>query len=77
DIVVPKVSVNASARRLHDGSRLESLADLQIRPGEISFELVESIFLDESEDAVSPNPERITALDIDIEIENLGPGHTS
>jgi EAL domain-containing protein (putative c-di-GMP-specific phosphodiesterase class I) len=77
DIVVPKVSVNVSARRLHDGSLLESLADLHIRPGEISFELVESIFLDESEDVVSQNLERIKALGIDIEIDDFGTGHTS
>ncbi|WP_454848427.1 EAL domain-containing protein [Rhizobium binxianense] len=76
-ISVPKVSVNVSARRLHDGSLLESLIDLHIRPGEISFELVESIFLDESEDVVSQNIERIKALGIDIEIDDFGTGHTS
>jgi EAL domain-containing protein (putative c-di-GMP-specific phosphodiesterase class I) len=76
-IYIPKVSVNVSARRLHDGSLLESLGDLQIRPGEISFELVESIFLDESEDVVSQNLERIKALGIDIEIDDFGTGHTS
>ncbi|OWV92351.1 diguanylate cyclase [Rhizobium sp. R635] len=76
-ITVPQVSVNVSARRLHDGSLLESLADLNIRPGELSFELVESIFLDESEDVVSHNLERIKALGIDIEIDDFGTGHTS
>ena len=76
-IAVPKVSVNVSARRLHDGSLLESLAGLHIRPGELSFELVESIFLDESEDVVSQNLERIKALGIDIEIDDFGTGHTS
>jgi diguanylate cyclase (GGDEF)-like protein len=76
-IAVPKVSVNVSARRLHDGSLLESLAGLHIRPGELSFELVESIFLDESEDVVSHNLERIKALGIDIEIDDFGTGHTS
>jgi diguanylate cyclase (GGDEF)-like protein len=76
-IDVPKISVNVSARRLHDGSLLESLNDLHIRPGEISFELVESIFLDESEDVVSHNLEHIKALGIDIEIDDFGTGHTS
>jgi EAL domain-containing protein (putative c-di-GMP-specific phosphodiesterase class I) len=76
-ISVPKVSVNVSARRLHDGGLLESLTDLHIRPGEISFELVESIFLDESEDVVSQNIERIKGLGIDIEIDDFGTGHTS
>jgi EAL domain-containing protein (putative c-di-GMP-specific phosphodiesterase class I) len=74
---VPQVSVNVSARRLHDGSLFESLSDLQIRPGELSFELVESIFLDESEDVAAHNLDRIKALGIDIEIDDFGTGHTS
>ncbi len=76
-VAVPQVSVNVSARRLHDGSLFESLSDLQIRPGEISFELVESIFLDESEDVAAHNLDRIKALGIDIEIDDFGTGHTS
>lgn len=38
---------------------------------------MESIFLDESEDVVSQNLERIKALGIDIEIDDFGTGHTS
>lgn len=76
-IAVPKVSVNVSSRRLHDGSLIDTLTGLQIRPGEISFELVESIFLDESEDVASQNLERIKGLGIDIEIDDFGTGHTS
>ncbi|MGO8242031.1 EAL domain-containing protein, partial [Rhizobium ruizarguesonis] len=44
---------------------------------EISFELVESLFLDESEYVASQNLERIKALDIDIEIDDFGTVHTS
>ncbi|MDP9808469.1 diguanylate cyclase (GGDEF)-like protein [Rhizobium tibeticum] len=76
-IDVPKISVNVSARRLHDETLAESLSGLQIRPGELSFELVESIFLDESEDVAAHNLERIKALGIDIEIDDFGTGHTS
>ena len=74
---VPKVSVNVSSRRLHDEGLLEALNRLDIRPGEISFELVESIFLDEHEDAAANNLEQIKALGIDIEIDDFGTGHTS
>ena len=76
-ITVPKISVNVSSRRLHDSNLVDSLAGLQIVPGELSFELVESIFLDESEDVVSENIDRIKALGIDIEIDDFGTGHTS
>ncbi|KRB49945.1 diguanylate cyclase [Rhizobium sp. Root708] len=76
-ISIPKVSVNVSARRLHDESLIDSLRNLYIRPGEISFELVESIFLDESEDIAAHNLDQIKSLGIDIEIDDFGTGHTS
>src|SRR5690606_23210550 len=74
-IDIPKVSVNVSSRRLHDESLIATLEGLDIRPGEISFELVESIFLDEHED--DGNLEQIKALGIDVEIDDFGTGHTS
>lgn len=74
---VPKVSVNVSAKRLHEPGLLDTLTSLQIQPGEISFELVESIFLDDSEELASGDLERIKALGIDIEIDDFGTGHTS
>lgn len=74
---MPKVSVNVSSRRLHDERLIETLQALPIRPGEISFELVESIFLDEHEDIAATNLEQIKALGIDIEIDDFGTGHTS
>lgn len=76
-LIMPKISVNVSARRLRDESLIDSLTGLSIQPGQISFELVESIFLDESDDVVLSNLERIKALGIDIEIDDFGTGHTS
>ncbi|KXG87931.1 bifunctional diguanylate cyclase/phosphodiesterase [Agrobacterium bohemicum] len=76
-IDVPRISVNVSVRRLHDDHLIDSLKELAIKPGEITFELVESIFLDENEDIATSNIERIKALGIDIEIDDFGTGHTS
>ncbi|WP_411033163.1 EAL domain-containing protein [Shinella sp. BYT-45] len=76
-LIMPKISVNVSARRLRDESLIDSLSGLSIQPGQIAFELVESIFLDESDDVVLANLERIKALGIDIEIDDFGTGHTS
>jgi diguanylate cyclase (GGDEF)-like protein/PAS domain S-box-containing protein len=76
-IEVPKISVNVSARRLNDDTLLASLRDLSFKPGQLSFELVESIFLDESDDIVTANIEGIKKLGIDIEIDDFGTGHTS
>ncbi|CAN7179648.1 bifunctional diguanylate cyclase/phosphodiesterase [Pararhizobium sp. LjRoot238] len=76
-IDVPKVSVNVSAKRLSDDTLLNSLQGLSFKPGQLSFELVESIFLDESDDIVTTNIEGIKKLGIDIEIDDFGTGHTS
>jgi len=50
---------------------------MSITPGQICFELVESIFLDESDDIVAANIEGIKKLGIDIELDDFGTGHTS
>ncbi|WP_250958708.1 EAL domain-containing protein [Rhizobium sp. CG5] len=76
-IRVPKVSVNVSSKRLHDATLIDCLKGLNITPGEISFELVESIFLDENDDLTTANIDRIKDLGIDIEIDDFGTGHTS
>ncbi|KAA3452436.1 bifunctional diguanylate cyclase/phosphodiesterase [Mesorhizobium sp. SARCC-RB16n] len=76
-IGVPRVSVNVSARRLHDEQLIASLRDLNIRKGTFSFELVESIFLDDNDDLATWNVEQIKQLGIDIEIDDFGTGYAS
>ncbi|RYC15412.1 EAL domain-containing protein [Ciceribacter ferrooxidans] len=76
-IDLPRISVNVSSRRLHDPALVDQLRGLSIRPGEIAFELVESIFLDDSDDPASANLADIKALGIDVEIDDFGTGHTS
>ena len=76
-IEIPHASVNVSARRLRDDSLIRSLRKLDIEPGRISFELVESIYLDESDDIVAFNIDQIRELGIDIEIDDFGTGYAS
>jgi diguanylate cyclase (GGDEF)-like protein/PAS domain S-box-containing protein len=74
---MPKASVNVSARRLNDEGLIESLRGMSIPPGSLSFELVESIFLDEHDDLLSWNVESVKDLGIDIEIDDFGTGYAS
>jgi len=74
---IPKVAVNVSARRLQDEQLIASLKDLSFTPGRLAFELVESIFLDETDDMVRWNAEQIKDLGIDIEIDDFGTGYAS
>ena len=74
---VPKASVNVSLQRLHNEKLLNSLEKLKIRPGTLSFELVESIFLDDGDELIVDNIERIKEMGIDVELDDFGTGHTS
>ena len=76
-IHVPRLSVNVSARRLQDEGLADTLRRHAIAPGTLSFELVESIFLDESDDVVLFNIDQIKELGIDIEIDDFGTGYAS
>jgi diguanylate cyclase (GGDEF)-like protein len=76
-MVAPRVSVNVSGRRLHDEHLIDSLRALDIAPGTVSFELIESIYLDESDEIVSWNIDHIKELGIDVEIDDFGTGYAS
>jgi diguanylate cyclase (GGDEF)-like protein/PAS domain S-box-containing protein len=76
-IDIAKVSVNVSARRLADPGLAGSLQDLDLADGALSFELLETIFLDDCDDAVSENLRQIRKLGIGIEIDDFGTGHAS
>jgi diguanylate cyclase (GGDEF)-like protein len=74
---IPRFSVNVSLGRLRDEGLLKSLRDLNIEPGTLSFELVESIYLDEMSDHLSSTIDQISKLGIDIEIDDFGTGYAS
>nr|WP_295891390.1 EAL domain-containing protein [uncultured Devosia sp.] len=76
-LAVPRVSVNVSLRRLNDEDLIDGLKQLDIEPGRLSFELVESIYLDEGDAVVGWNIDRIKELGIDVEIDDFGTGYTS
>jgi len=76
-LAIPKVSVNVSARRLQDEDLVKQIVALDIAPGTVSFELVESIFLDEQDELAVWNVERIKDQGIDIEIDDFGTGYAS
>jgi diguanylate cyclase (GGDEF)-like protein/PAS domain S-box-containing protein len=76
-IKVPRVSVNLSAARLADPRLSDKLRSVAIPPGQISFELIETIVLDTLSDEVKDNIREIRELGIEIEIDDLGSGHAS
>jgi len=76
-ISIPKMSVNVSAGRLYDRDLIESLNGLTFDRGTLSFELLESIFLDDKNETIVANITHLKELGIDIEIDDFGTGYAS
>lgn len=76
-IVAPNVSVNISAARLNDPNLAEKLSFVDAAANRISFELVETIFLDKIGSQAKANIDYIRSLGIAIELDDLGSGHAS
>ncbi|KAA0697538.1 bifunctional diguanylate cyclase/phosphodiesterase [Neorhizobium sp. P12A] len=76
-IDIAKISVNVSSRRLADPGLAKSLRALKIKPGILAFELLESISLDDCDEASTANLALLRRLGIDIEIDDFGTGHAS
>jgi diguanylate cyclase (GGDEF)-like protein len=74
---VPRVSVNVSARRLGEDALISSLSDLAIDAGRISFELLESIFLEDDNEILRANIDGLKMRGFEIEIDDFGTGHAS
>ncbi len=74
---IPRVSVNVSCQRLRDEGLIDKLKAMNIRPGALTFELLESISFDSADDGLRQAIEEIKALGIDIEIDDFGTGHAS
>jgi diguanylate cyclase (GGDEF)-like protein len=78
-LIIPRVSVNISLRRLSDPDLIRTLTSMRLPDGLVAFELVESVFLDDCEQAKSINRtiQKLKKLSIDIEIDDFGSGHAS
>lgn len=74
---IEHVSVNISAQRLFEEALLDHLGRLSIKPGSLSFELLESISFDDKADAVAASLDRIRQRGISIEIDDFGTGYAS
>lgn len=77
-LFVPRVSVNVSTKRLRQDDLVTRLREKKIEPGVLSFELLESIFLDDEDDEfISWQIGQLHDLGIGIDIDDFGTGHAS
>ena len=76
-IKIPKVSLNISFDRLADADLMKSIASVDLPPEVFSFELLETIFLDETSRAAEWNLDLLREKGIKLEIDDFGTGKTS
>ena len=74
---VPRFTVNMSLGRLMDEDLLKRLDQLNLPPGKVGFEVVESIFFDNPDDSTMQRINDLKERQIDIEIDDFGTGHAS
>ena len=72
-----RISVNVSARRLGDKNLIPSLKQLNLDTRGLTFELVETTFLDRSDELVAWNIDQIREMGIDIELDDFGTAYAS
>ncbi len=76
-VIVPKLSVNVSARRLLDRDLIGGLARMALPRGVLAFELLESVFLDSPDETIAWNIDMLKDLGIEVELDDFGSGHAS
>ncbi len=76
-IEIPRVAVNVSPSQLKSDTLMDGLAELVTQPERLSFELLESTFLDDEDETIVANVEKLRAMGISIEIDDFGTGYAS
>ena len=76
-LTVPNLSVNVSARRLADPDLIPSLREMAIPAGQVSFEVLESVFADRMDDTLRFTLDALDDMGIAIEVDDFGTGHAS
>lgn len=74
---VPRVAANISAQRLNEKNFLEDVKALKLPADRITFELLESVFLDDADEKLRWTLDGIRELGIHLEIDDFGSGHAS
>lgn len=76
-LIVPRLAVNVSARRLQDPWLIKAMSADHVPKTGLSFELLESMFLDDLGEDAHKVVSDLKDLGIDIEIDDFGTGHAS
>ncbi|ARE39464.1 diguanylate cyclase/phosphodiesterase (GGDEF & EAL domains) with PAS/PAC sensor(s) [Rhodovulum sp. P5] len=76
-LTVPKISFNVSSGRMHDPDVISMAQEIASGQTRVTFELLESILVEEESDVFRFHLDAIRSAGIDIEIDDFGSGHAS
>lgn len=76
-VCVPKISFNVSSGRMQDPDVVSLAAEIAGGPTKVTFELLESILVEEESDVFRYHLDKIREAGIEIEIDDFGSGHAS
>ncbi|ARE38374.1 diguanylate cyclase/phosphodiesterase (GGDEF & EAL domains) with PAS/PAC sensor(s) [Rhodovulum sp. P5] len=74
---IPKISFNVSSGRMHDPDVVALASEMAAGETRVTFELLESILVEEENDTFRMHLDMIRDAGIDIEIDDFGSGHAS
>lgn len=74
---MPRVALNVSRDRLSDAGLAAELHDIVKAHHKLSFELLETAFLDKPDETITGNLACLRALNIQVELDDFGSGHAS
>ncbi len=76
-LIVPKISFNVSSGRMHDPDVVQAAQTIARGETRVTFELLESILVEDESDLFRFHLDAIREAGIDIEIDDFGSGHAS
>ncbi|NNJ67575.1 MAG: EAL domain-containing protein [Boseongicola sp.] len=77
NIPAPSLSFNISHKRLMSRGVLTAARQATEYPGRVAFELLESIFLDDQDEATSLQLDALRDAGVGLEVDDFGSGHAS
>ncbi|MHA3976933.1 putative bifunctional diguanylate cyclase/phosphodiesterase [Halovulum sp. GXIMD14794] len=76
-LAMPKVAVNVSANRLQDPALVHDIRASGVDPSRFCIEILESIYLDDTNDIVRWTCDQLSEMGTRIAIDDFGTGHAS
>ncbi|SDK04181.1 EAL domain, c-di-GMP-specific phosphodiesterase class I (or its enzymatically inactive variant) [Aliiruegeria lutimaris] len=76
-LIIPKISFNVSSGRMHDPGIVALARKMKSTDTQVTFELLESILVEEESDQFRMHLEMVREAGIEIEIDDFGSGHAS